>query len=75
MIKHWYFWLLALVLVVAIFLGPAARAQEGGQIPIAQFTCKDGICTTTEAQVQQIEHVIKLLVDKIRELQTKTGCT
>lgn len=75
MIKEWFPWLLALVLIMAIFFGPNSRAQDARSAPLARFSCEGGVCTTTEREVDLIEKVIKLLVDKVRELQNKTGCT
>ena len=76
MIKTWFPWLVALVLVVAILYGPASTAQGGApQVPLAQFQCDKGICFTTEAQVDRLEQTLRFLVDKVRELQAKTGCS
>lgn len=72
--KTWFLWLLGLVLAAAIVFGPSSYGQQSTP-PLARFSCEGGVCTTTEREVDLIEQVIKLLVDKIRELQSKTGCT
>jgi len=74
MIKTWFPWLVALVLVVAVFTGPQSRAAEG-DVPIAEFAGEGGVCTLPERDVDRIQKIIYFLVEKIRELQAKTGCS
>lgn len=59
---------LALALFLALFLALVVRnaISAGEEIVLANFACKDGICMTTEEDVDRLEAAIKALAEKIR---------
>ena len=64
------------LLIVAAFVcfvafGPHTRAAQ----EIARFQCNDTHCITTLVEYENIERIFQLMVEKIVELQNKSGCT
>jgi len=58
---------LAVVLIVAISY---VYAQEEFAV-----VCRDGFCTMKESDLDRLQSIINAMVDRILELQAKTGCT
>lgn len=66
--------LLAAVLVTAIFFGPGrSLADHDGQV---EFTvrCEGGVCQIREADLVRIQQIVNALVQRVEELQAKSGC-
>ncbi len=57
--------LVLLVLVVAI-----AYAQTEFQV-----VCQNGLCTMRETDLERLQEIINALVNRIQELQGKSGCS
>ena len=68
-----YYALRVVALIVLFFIIAAiAYAQE---VPVAEFSCKDGVCLIQEEQADRLIKMFYWLQQKVLELQAKTGCT
>jgi hypothetical protein len=55
-------WFLAFLLAV-LMIAMTTIAQGNGVL--ANFVCKDGVCYTSEADVDRLEAALKMLVEKL----------
>ncbi len=65
-----------LLVIVCAALACAILWQARPAFPQGQFRlqCENGVCTISEADVDRLQLLINALVNRILELQDKTGC-
>ena len=56
------FWLP--VLLVFLFLISYAHSQ----VPLIAFQCENGVCMTTEEQVDRFERILKMVAERLNQL-------
>lgn len=66
--------LYAIRVCVGFFLFLIVFVLAYGQTEI-QVGCKDGICYMKESDLDKLQQIVNALINKIQELEGKSGCT
>jgi hypothetical protein len=60
------------ILVLLVLLAVVGLALGQTEFVVA---CKDGICQMKESDLEKLQYIINALVERIQDLQGKSGCT
>ena len=66
------YYAIRLIVLGALLFFVIVAAYGQTQFPVA---CRDGYCTMREADLERLQAIINAMVERIQDLQAKTGCT